>query len=176
MLILSQTIVRPGRSSEVSIILLQKHRNERIEDGSDCEFGVLAKRMAPEEAMKVIRADSLVTCDWLNKDPESPQHYYNGGILLYDPTKQLYDKRRPSLLSGNRERDPVDQVFELEPILPPELALQIRNCSEEDVELNELTTAPAKFHHNNLELEIHALTGMKCKTFRCPPLSAENVP
>lgn len=173
-------IVRPGRSSEVSVVLLQKGKNEKPEGQTVSGSGVLAKRMVPEEAMKVMRAGSLVNCDRPSDNFEerdiSPQHYYDGGILLYDPMKQLYDQRRPSSLPEDVERSAVDQVLGLEPVLPPEIALQIRNYSDSDVELSELTTAPAKFIENRLRLEIHALVVMKCKTCLYSPCSAEYIP
>ena len=120
--------------------------------------------MPPEAVMKVMRAGSLVTCDRPNNERiVNPQHYYEGGMFLYDPMKQLYDKSRPSLLP---ERNAVDQVLDLKPALPPEIALQIKKYSDGDVELSKLTAAPAKFLDNRQRLEIHALTKMKCKAFQ----------
>ena len=163
MLIQSLTIVRPGRSPENSVVLLQIGKNEELQGRSDSESGVLAKRMSPEEAMKVMRAGSLVTCD--RPDIFTPQHYYDSGILLYDPKKQLYDKSQPSL---DIEWNAIDQVLELKPVLPPEIALRIKKYSDGDVELSELTTAPAKFLDNRQRLEIHALVGMKRKALQYP--------
>ena len=163
----NHSIVRPGRSSEISVVLLQVGNNEELQRRSDSESGVLAKRMLPEEALKVMRAGSLLAYD---RPDDGPQHYYDSGILLYDPKKQLYDKSRPSLLP-DKERNAIDQVLELAPVLPPEIALQIKKYSDGDVELSELTTAPAKFLDNRQRLEIHALVGMKCKALQYPAWS-----
>ncbi len=160
--------VRPGRSPEVSVVLVQT--SDLLENYHHSLLGkenrVLAKRMSVHEATRTIREpvpeNYGLPLDHIgNSKRIFPQHYYESGVLLYDPEKQLYDKSILSSLSEDTQLRPIDQVLELKPTLPAEIAIKIRDDARSDIELEELTAAPAKFNVTKERLDIHALVPLE---------------
>lgn len=122
--------LRPGRPPEVSVVLVQLGENEKPSNRSIGEASILAKRMALDDAVKVVREGSMQSCDLPctpYRGSDLNQQYYDGGFLLFDPLQQLYNRKISSVLSECTGSEAVDQVLDLEPTLPPEIALKIRD-------------------------------------------------
>ena len=93
----------------------------------------------------------------------TPQEYYDEGILLYDPFRAIYDKSLSSNKTPDEVGRAVDQVFSLEPPLPLEIAEKITAYAHEELDLDKMTAAPAKFSIDARRLDVHLLVPMDPK-------------
>ncbi len=127
------------------------------------EIHVMAKRMHILDAQKALTEQKSLSFNIPRnneEETETPQDYYDAGILLYDPSKSVYDKSLPSFNAPNPTADAIDQVFSLHPPLPPEVTLKIREFAQEECDLKHMTAAPAKYPTTPKKLHVHSLIRM----------------
>jgi len=149
----------------VSVIYVQidRTRGHGLYAKPSEEIHVMAKRMHISDAQRALAELKSVSFNIPRNNeerPETPQEYYDAGILLYDPSKSVYDKSLPSNNAPYPTANAIDQVFSLHPLLPPEVTLKIRNLAQEELELEEMTAAPAKLSTDPEQLHIHSLLPM----------------
>lgn len=160
--------VRPGRPTDVSVVYVQIDgtRGYGLYGKPGEEIHVMAKRMHILDAQKALRKQKSVSFKIPRNNeerPETPQEYYDAGILLYDPSKSVYDKSLPSNNKPNPTADAVNQVLSLHPPLPPEVTLKICELAQEERELEAMTTAPAVLPMARRNLHVHSLVPMSNK-------------
>ena len=150
-LTLEQLIENPrrGRSSKVSVIVVEIDRAKDpnpIDAPFEFENRVLAKRMPIDEAATLVGSGAQLP--YPRPGSRFPwreiQEFYDGGIQLFDFKRQLYDRSFSSSVRDIHE-ELLNQVLSLSPILPLEIASKIREYALSDMELKDLTAAPAHF-------------------------------
>lgn len=159
---------RPGRDTEVSVVYVQIDRDtgDGLYGKSSEETHVMAKRMHILDARKALVEQKPLSSDLSSSiadQNESPEAYYDAGILLYDPSKSVYDKSYPSIDAPNPIANAIKQVFALQPPLPPEVILRISEFAQEECELKHMTAAPAKYPRAPRKLHVYSLIRMSIK-------------
>lgn len=157
--------VRLGRSKEVSVVYVQidGDSGHGLYSKPSEHIHVMAKRMHILDAQKALTEQKSLSSNLLRIDEEhieTPQDYYDAGLLLYDPSKSVYDTSRPSVNAPNPTEDAITEVCSLHPPLPPEVTLKIRVFAQEELDLKHMTAAPAKFPTDSKKLHIYSLTPM----------------
>ena len=130
------------------------------------EVPVIARRMHIPDAQKALTEQKSLLFNiprTIQERPETPQEYYDAGILLYDPSRSVYDKSLASNSPPNPIADAMNQVFSLQPPLPPEVTLKISVFAQEELELEDMTAAPAKLPMDSKKLHVHFLIPMSVK-------------
>lgn len=122
--------VRSGRPTEVSVVYVQIDgtRGHGLYSKPSEEIHVMAKRMHILDAQKALIEQKSVSFNiQMNMEGrlETSQDYYDAGILLYDPSKSVYDKLHSSNNAPYGIADAINQVFFLHPSLPPEITSRI---------------------------------------------------
>ncbi|KAL8704950.1 MAG: hypothetical protein Q9201_001896 [Fulgogasparrea decipioides] len=158
--------VRPGRSTDVSVVYVQLDNTKG--DGKNSmpceEVNVIAKRMNIDSARQTIREQKPVSNGIPRENGSlegTLQEWFEAGMLLYDPLKPIYDKTLSSSPITYEVDRAIDQVLSLRTPLPYEVAAMIKQYAREEVDLEKLTSAPAKFETDPTRLEVHLLKPLK---------------
>ena len=163
--------VRPGRSRDVSVVYVQidETKGHGLNGKSGEELHVTARRMHTLYAQKALTEQKSLSFNISRKNQErreTPQEYYDAGILLYDPSKSVHDKSLPSDSPPDPTADTINQVFLLQPPLPPEVTLKIREFAQEELELEDMTAAPTKLPMDSKQRHVHSLVPMSVKEIK----------